>query len=203
MPQKKQVAPRGEAGYCYLIMNSSVNAGDRQSHAVNIILTGFMGTGKSTVGRLLAQRLQRPFLDMDKLIEERAGRPISAIFADEGENGFRDLERRLVEELSGRSGLVIATGGGVVLNPDNVRDFARTGLLVCLDASPQRILERVAHETHRPLLAGPCREKRVKELLQARRKAYESVAFHVDTNELTPVEVSERILARLSRRNTV
>ncbi len=175
-------------------MNSPRWADAAQS--LNIVLTGFMGTGKSTIGRLLAQRLARPFLDMDAVIEEREGRPISAIFAAEGEAHFRALERRLVQELAKRDRLVIATGGGVVLNPLNIQDFERTGLLVCLDASPEQILQRVAHETHRPLLAAPDKQQRICDLLAARQSAYASVALHVDTDGVSPEQIVDRILER-------
>ncbi len=167
----------------------------------NIALAGFMGSGKTTVGRLLAERVQCPFLDMDAVIEEQEGRTISDIFAVEGEPYFRSVERRLVRELSTSRGLVIATGGGVVAEPANVRDFERTGLLVCLDASPEQIMERIAHETHRPLLAAPDREQRIRDLLEKRRAAYASVSFHVDTNGRTPAEVVERILEEIENRN--
>ncbi len=164
----------------------------------NIVLTGFMGTGKTTVGKLLAERLDCPFIDMDLLIEEREGRTISDIFAADGEPYFRAVERRLVKELSARQGLVIATGGGVVADPENVRVFEGTGMLVCLDAAPESVLERVAHETHRPLLAAPDREKRIRDLLDKRRAAYASVSLHIDTNGLTPVGVVERIVEEMS-----
>ena len=166
----------------------------------NIVLAGFMGSGKTTVGRLLADRLQCSFVDMDALIEEREGRTISDIFAVDGEPYFRSVERSLVRELSARQGLVIATGGGVVADAENVRDFERTGLLVCLDATPEQIMQRIAHETHRPLLAAPDREQRIRDLLNQRRAAYASVSFHVDTNGRTPAEVVERILEELEER---
>ena len=93
----------------------------------NIVLMGFMGTGKTSVGKHLAAALNLELVDMDQIIEQRAGKPITRIFAEEGEPHFRKLERALAQELSARSGLVIACGGGVVLNPDNVRDYSRSG----------------------------------------------------------------------------
>ncbi len=109
----------------------------------NIVLVGFMGTGKTSVGLSLAERLDLTFLDMDDIIVEREGRSIPEIFDKDGEEYFRALERAIVRELAGKDGLVVATGGGVVLNRDNVDDFERTGLLVCLSASPEVILARV------------------------------------------------------------
>ena len=175
-------------------MTDNQRAVTATSDVPNIVLTGFMGTGKTTVGRMLADRLNIPFLDMDAMIEAREGRSISDIFSVEGEPHFRAIERRLVTELSARRGLVIATGGGVVTDPDNVRAFEASGLLVCLDAAPETILARIAHETHRPLLAAPDRETRVRDLLAKRRAAYDAVAFHVDTDALTPAQVVDRIL---------
>ena len=160
----------------------------------NLILVGFMGTGKSTAGRLLARRLSFSFVDMDQVIEEREGRPISAIFSQAGEPSFRRLERALVQELSARENLVIATGGGVVLNPENIRDFERTGVVVCLTAKPEVILRRVAAENHRPLLEGDDKARRIMDLLQQRRPLYEALPNRVDTAEHSPEEVVARVL---------
>jgi shikimate kinase len=162
----------------------------------NIVLVGFMGTGKSTVGRLLAARLGRPFVDMDEEIERRAGRPIPEIFAREGEPAFRRLERALVRELSARSGLVIAPGGGIVLDPANVADFARSGLVACLAAAPATILARVGQDPHRPLLQGGDPLGRIVALLDRRRDLYEAIPFRIDTDGLAPEAVAERVLAR-------
>jgi len=161
----------------------------------NIILMGFMGTGKTTVGTRLAARLSLEFVDMDHEIEERAGKPISRIFAEEGEPHFRVLERALVEELSKRSGLVIGCGGGVVLDPDNVRDFSRSGLVVCLTATPETIFHRTAKETHRPLLEEQNRFQRIVALLAKRKALYAAVPNPIDTTSLPPEEVVRRIEA--------
>lgn len=162
----------------------------------NIVLVGFMGTGKSAVGHILAHKLNREFVDMDIVIEERAGKPISAIFADDGEPAFRAQERALVQELSARTGQIIATGGGVVLNPDNVTDFSRTGVVVCLRAQPETILDRVAHDSHRPLLeSDPDKAAAIRELLAHRKPLYEAIPLHVDTDHRTAREVAEEVLA--------
>jgi shikimate kinase len=147
----------------------------------NIVLVGFMGSGKTTVGKLIAEKTGMPLLDMDALIEERAGKPITAIFADEGEAHFRQLEREMVRELAQREGQIISTGGGIVLNPDNIADFERTGLVVCLLADAQTVLERVKHDTSRPLLAGD-KEKKILEILDSRKHLYESIAHRIDTS---------------------
>ncbi len=154
---------------------------------------GFMGTGKTSVGRTLAYALGLAFVDMDQIIEERAGKPISRIFAEEGEPHFRGLERSLVVELSAQSGLVVACGGGVVLNPDNILDYSRTGLVVCLTATPETIFERTARATHRPLLEQQDRFQRIVDLLEKRRALYASIPLQIDTTHLSTPQVSEII----------
>lgn len=161
----------------------------------NIVLFGFMGTGKTSVGRILAGKLGLRFIDMDVVIEERQKKSISSIFAEEGEQAFRKMERDLVRELAGGSGMVIATGGGVVLNRVNVDDFARTGLAVCLRATPEDILDRLKEDTTRPLLAEGDKMQKVAALLEKRRPFYESVPVQVDTSGLTVEQVADRILS--------
>jgi shikimate kinase len=160
----------------------------------NIVLFGFMGSGKTSVGKQLAGRLGMTFLDMDEVIEARQGKSIPRIFAEEGEPRFRALERELVKELAARRGLVVATGGGVVLNPDNVRDYAGTGLAVCLRASPEAILSRVGSDTNRPLLAVGDKMGKIRSLLDARRRFYEAIPLQIDTTALTVNEVVDAVL---------
>ena len=160
----------------------------------NIVLIGFMGTGKTTVGKILADRLNMKFLDMDDIIEEREGKSISRIFAEDGEARFRELERDLARELAAKEGLVIGAGGGVVLDKDNVRDFSGSGVVVCLSALPEIILKRVENESHRPLLKGDKKEK-ILGILAARRELYNAIPHQIDTSHLTPDEVAEKILA--------
>src|SRR5258708_24341074 len=113
----------------------------------NIALVGFMGTGKSSVGRLIAGQLRFNFLDTDEMIESRAGKTVSKIFAEDGEAAFRKLEREVVVELSSRTKTVIATGGGVAANESNLASLKEHALVVCLWASPEKIWERVRHQT--------------------------------------------------------
>lgn len=160
----------------------------------NIVLMGFMGTGKTSVGKKLAATLNLRFVDMDQIIEERAGKPITRIFAEEGEPHFRSLERALVVELAAQGGQVIACGGGVVLNPDNIRDYSHSGLVVCLTATPELIFQRTASATHRPLLEQQDRLQRIKDLLEKRRALYASIPHQVDTVAQTPDQVAEAIL---------
>jgi len=164
---------------------------------INIILAGFMGTGKTTVGRILAMRLKKTFIDMDGIIEERAGKSICRIFAEEGEPYFRQLERNLVKELSAGRNQVIAAGGGVVLNPGNINDFSRAGRVICLMASETEIMRRVSASSERPLLENGNKLGRIKKLLDQRRPLYESIRDRVNTTGLRPEEVAEAIMLML------
>jgi len=157
------------------------------------VLVGFMGTGKTCVGKMLAGKLGMTFLDMDDIIVERAEKSIPRIFAEDGEPHFRTVERDLVRELSAESDLVIATGGGVVLDPDNISDFNRSGLTVCLSATPECILDRVEHDTNRPLLAGSKMEK-ITEILSTRQPLYDAIPNQIDTTALTTEQVADKIL---------
>jgi shikimate kinase len=121
----------------------------------NLALIGFMGSGKSSVGRLAADLLHFTFLDTDRVIEARAGTSISEIFAVQGEPAFRDWEERIVEELARRTKTVIATGGGLPLNEANLVSLKAHALVLCLWASPETLFERVRHHSHRPLLKPP------------------------------------------------
>lgn len=160
----------------------------------NIILAGFMGTGKTVTGRVLAERTGLELVDMDSIIEERAGRPISDIFATDGEPGFRKLERALAHELSQRQGLVISTGGGIVLDPDNLADFEKTGLLVCLTASPETIFQRLENDTTRPLLSGD-KKSQISGILETRRPLYDAIEHQIDGDQLDPEGRANAILA--------
>src|SRR5688572_7247140 len=127
--------------------------GSRAIH--NLALIGFMGTGKSSVGRMAAAQLHYEFVDTDELIERRAGKSISQIFADEGEPAFRAIERNLVAEMNGWRNKVISTGGGLAANAGNLEGLKQHALVVCLWATPEAIWQRVRHQSHRPLLQGP------------------------------------------------
>jgi shikimate kinase len=159
----------------------------------NIILIGFMGTGKTVTGRVLAERTGMELVDMDSIIEERAGKPISDIFAQDGEPAFRRMERDLAHVLSQREGLIISTGGGVVLNPDNLTDFRKSGLVVCLTASPETIFQRLENDTTRPLLSGDKKEQ-IGGILKNRRPLYDSIEHQIDGDRLNPAGRADAIL---------
>ena len=147
----------------------------------NIVLVGFMGSGKTTVGRLIAEKTGMTLLDMDAIIADRAGKTINEIFADEGEAHFRALERSLAQELAATEGNIISTGGGIVLNPENINDFEKTGLVVCLLADAETVLDRVKHDSSRPLLAGD-KEANIIRLLESRQTLYKSITHQIDTS---------------------
>ncbi|HNX53294.1 MAG TPA: shikimate kinase [Pontiellaceae bacterium] len=159
----------------------------------NIILIGFMGTGKTVTGRVLAERTGMKLIDMDSLIETEQKKTIPEIFAQDGEPAFRQMERELVQKLSKRSGLIISTGGGIVLNPDNVADFEKSGLVVCLTASPETIFKRVEKDTSRPLLSGD-KKTQIYTLLEKRKPLYEAISHRINTDGLTDKQTANRIL---------
>ncbi len=161
----------------------------------NLVLVGFMGSGKTAVGKQAAAQLGLRFVDTDDLIEQRAGKTISAIFADDGEPHFRALERAVVQHVAATSDQVIATGGGVVLNPANISDFAATGVVICLWAEPEAILQRTATSRHRPLLEQDAdREKRLRELLAQREPLYRAISLQVDNTHTTVEQDVERVI---------
>ena len=178
---------------CSLGLLASVGMGPAAEK--NLVLTGFMGTGKTTVGRILAERLGYDFVDTDAVIESRAG-PIHEIFERDGEAGFREMERAVARELAGRTGLVIATGGRMMLDPDCAACLEPGGDVVCLAADPETIIERVGDTGPRPLLDVADPLARVRELLAERAEGYGRFAA-VDTGGRGPGEVADAVLARL------
>ena len=168
----------------------------------NVVLTGFMGTGKTTVGRLLADRLGYEFVDTDQLIEQRHG-PIPQIFGEHGEGEFRRLERDVAAELAERQRLVVSTGGRLMLDAVNAARLGATGDVFCLTASVDTILARVTADdspVERPLLAGTDVRRRITELLDERAPAYAEFE-QVDTDDRAPIEIVDEVIDRvLSRR---
>ncbi|NIT35468.1 MAG: shikimate kinase [candidate division Zixibacteria bacterium] len=161
----------------------------------NIVLVGFSGTGKTVVGRLLAARLKRRFVDMDTAIAGRLGESIPGIFARYGEPRYRDEERLLVGDLVSQKGLVIAAGGGTILDDRNYRLLADSGVVVALRARPETIQKRLEREEERALLQSADPLARIRELKAARRHVYDKVPFQVQTDELSPAQVVDKIIA--------
>ncbi|HSD83398.1 MAG TPA: 3-dehydroquinate synthase [Anaerolineae bacterium] len=161
----------------------------------NLVLTGFMGTGKTTVGQLIARRLGRQFVDTDQWIEERTGRTVQTIFAEEGEDRFRAWEAEACEALSEAQDLIIATGGWTLGPQKNREALQRGGCVICLWAEPDEILKRLHGARHRPLLAGDDPEAKLRELLQKRSEVYRSFAWQVDTTQRDVAEVMLHVMA--------
>lgn len=161
----------------------------------NVVLTGFMATGKTTVGRVLAERLGYELVDTDTLIEDRHG-PIPQIFVEYGEDEFRRMEREVAAELSDQERLVISTGGRMMVDPVNVAALAGSGDVFCLTASVDTIVDRLqaAGTDTRPMLAGHDLRARVTDLLAARAAAYAAFT-QVATDGLTPEQIADAIVS--------
>jgi shikimate kinase / 3-dehydroquinate synthase len=164
-----------------------------------LVLTGFMGAGKTSVGQVVAQKLERDFVDMDVAIELEEGMPVSKIFETRGEAYFRAREATWCERLASRDNLVIATGGGALVNPSNRLRF-KDAFVVCLDAAPDEIYSRLKGQPNRPLLTSANPQQRIVELLSARRDAYAQVEWHLDTNGKTIEQVADEIAQLLAPR---
>lgn len=156
-----------------------------------IILSGFMGTGKTVVGRLLAERCGLKWLETDALIEQQEGTSIAQIFATRGEGYFRDQESIVLRQVLGQESLVLSIGGGMLLCPENVQLLQAAGPIICLHASPQTILERTSATQERPLLDKPDSLAEIKRLLAAREEAYQQADYHLNTNNFTPQQVAD------------
>ena len=162
----------------------------------NIVLIGLMGAGKTTVGKLLAGMLGRPFVDTDAVIEHGAGTTVTQLFAEHGERHFRTLESAAVRQVAALRGQVIAAGGGAVLDPSNVTHFRSTGDIVLLDADPSLLAQRVGAGDGRPLLRDTDPAERLAQLRTERAAAYAGAAIHVvDTTDRTPAQVAEAVLS--------
>ena len=160
----------------------------------NVVLVGFMGSGKSSVGRLLARTLHGRFVDTDRLVVQRDGRDITDIFAAHGEPFFRQQESEALRSLLGGTGLVVATGGGIVTVPENTPALKQLGLVVWLTADEDVIWQRVSRNQNRPLLHTPNPRETVRNLLEIRNPLYEAVAdLKIDTTKMTHAEVAGTI----------
>jgi|TARA_B100001971_G_scaffold190361_1_gene193027 shikimate kinase len=165
----------------------------------NVALTGFMGSGKTAVGKILAEKLNKQFVEMDSLIKQKAGKSISQIFAQDGEIAFRQLEIELTKEVGKGKKLVIACGGGIVLNKINIDRLQDEAVIVYLTASPTVILKRIsADKQERPVLKGRDNASAIGELLRFRKPFYERAAdIRIDTSKLNINSVANEIIAKL------
>ncbi|WP_222846765.1 shikimate kinase [Chitinolyticbacter meiyuanensis] len=164
----------------------------------NYFLVGMMGAGKTTVGRALAKATGKHFYDSDHEIESRTGVRIPTIFEVEGETGFRAREAAMIAELAAQKDIVLATGGGAVLNPDSRAALARGGFVIYLRASVDDIYQRTAHDKNRPLLQTANPKERIRELFEARDPLYREVAdLTVDTSRQSVQQLTQALLAKL------
>jgi len=165
----------------------------------NIILTGFMGAGKTTVGRILARNCGFDFVDLDEMIVVSRGKPIKEIFADEGEEAFRNYETETLLSLRDVSRRVIATGGGIILRPENRQILKRMGVVVYLRASFGTLVKRVSKSNQRPLADLSNGTERLQSLLESRKSLYEQADIVVDTDNSDGSQVASYILERLDK----
>jgi shikimate kinase len=170
--------------------------------AQNIFFVGPMGAGKTTIGRQLARSLGRPFFDSDREIESRTGADIPLIFELEGEAGFRTRERAMIDELTAKNGIVLATGGGAVLDPDNRRHLSQRGFVIYLCAPVEQLVNRTAKDKNRPLLQTADPQQRLRDILAQRDPLYREVADHVMITDGRPVRsVVKSLLTLVQKRD--
>ena len=166
----------------------------------NIVLIGFMGTGKSTVGKILARKMDRPLWDIDQAIEDQQKKRISEIFENEGETYFRNLEKQMILDVSSHRGQVITTGGGAVVDPENLKALQSSGILVALDATAETIYQRVKGTRHRPLLKSGDLMAEIKRLLESRKPFYEKAELTVSSSGKSAAKVADEIYEALESR---
>ena len=161
----------------------------------NIYLIGFMGSGKSAVSREISEKYGYTTVEMDEEIVKEAGKPITRIFAEEGEEGFRQMETELLAKLAGTAGQVVSCGGGTALREENVSRMRESGTIILLKASPETIYERVKKSKDRPLLNGNMNVEYIEELMGKRKKAYEQAAQReVETDQKSVKEIAGEIM---------
>ena len=161
----------------------------------NIILVGFMGTGKSTIGRSLSQILSYPVIDTDQLIEKQQGHSIPEIFEEEGEDAFRDMETALLRSLLNQSGHIISTGGGIIIREENRQLLRKMGYVIWLVASPEEIYNRTSRNNNRPLLNNEDPAGTIRKLLETRIPLYKECAhLAIETNQLNFDEITTGII---------
>jgi len=171
---------------------------------MNIVLIGFRGTGKSTVGRLLAKRLERDFIDSDKYIESSTGKTIKIIFEDDGEEGFRKIEAGAIAELSKVDNRVISAGGGAVIKEENINNLKDNGFLVLLEATPEIIHSRIAQDEkttqQRPSLTDKKPLDEIKHLIEQREHSYKNAAdYIINTSYISCEDVVSEIITRVNK----
>ena len=160
----------------------------------NIILAGFMGTGKTTIATALSHRLKMRYVSTDDLIEKSQKRTINEIFTKSGEDYFRDVESSVIKEVSEMENVVIDAGGGAVIREENITNFKSRGVLICLTADEEVIMERTKKYKHRPLLNVEDPKRKIRDLLAKRAPFYAKADYTIDTGKLTIKQVVDRIV---------
>lgn len=168
----------------------------------NIVLAGFMGCGKTAVGKLLAEKLGLEFIDTDNLIELQEKQTISDIFKTKGEKYFRDLEENIIKIISQKNGSIISIGGGSLQREANIAELKKNGFIILLMASTEEIIRRISQHQHRPLLQN-CENinLRIEQLLSERKKGYDCADLKIDTTGLFLEEVVEKIIESINKVN--
>ena len=166
----------------------------------NIFLVGLMGSGKTTIGKIIAKKLNYKFIDSDALIEEKTGVKVPLIFEYEGESGFRKRETKILSEIIKMNSIVLATGGGIILSKTNRQLLSKSSVVIYLNATIKELVKRLANDKERPLIQNVNKEKKLKELIEHRGKLYESVADHViETKEKRASEIAGEIILNLRK----
>ncbi|MFH0731381.1 MAG: shikimate kinase [Candidatus Omnitrophota bacterium] len=160
----------------------------------NIILTGFMGTGKTVIGKILAEKLKRQRLCLDDMIQWKTGKPIAEIFKDNGEGYFRKIESQMVAAAAKDKNVIIDAGGGAIINEDNLKRLKERGVIFCLTASVDAIIQRTSRTNDRPLLNVTDPKAKIEQLLNEREKFYKRADHILDTTNLTPEEAAQKII---------
>jgi shikimate kinase len=166
----------------------------------NIILTGFMGTGKTAVGKELAQLLDMKLIDVDTEIEKTEKMDINEIFKRRGEQRFREIETEMIKTISRNKNAIISTGGGAVLKKENMDILGEEGIIICLTATPETILQRTSTNSDRPLLQVEDPFEKIKELLDFRKPHYEKADILIDTDGKNPLQIAGEIIEKIKNR---
>lgn len=165
----------------------------------NIYLVGFMGTGKTTLGKIISRKLGKKFIETDTLIEKQENKKIADIFNSLGETHFRTLEKNLLKEISQENNLVVSCGGGLICDEENLKIVLQTGIVFNLTALPETIYERIKHYRHRPLLNVEDPLTAIKELQNKRQIFYSKAHYNIDTDNQSPQEIAGKIIDILNR----
>ncbi len=165
----------------------------------NIILTGFMGTGKTAVGKELSRLLEMKLIDVDTEVEKIRKMNINEIFKQFGEQRFREIETGMIKTVSGNKNVVISTGGGAVLKQENMDTLRENGIIICLTATPETILQRTSNNSDRPLLQVENPFEKIKGLLDFRKPYYEKADIIIDTEDKNPLQIAEEIIEKVNR----